>query len=104
MEVGRGAHRAGEKKLRLSLSALVRVEGESASRQIESFERTIPVTVPLGRRLSALVGDEYQWLWAVILGPGGLAAAVLAWAWAKWRNRRRRDEEPPFVGPPSPPS
>ncbi len=83
----------GEKRLHLTLSALVKVEGESASRQIESFDRAIPVTVPLGQRLSGFVGNNWQWLWTVIALP------VVVWVWRTWKTRR--EEEPPFRLPPS---
>jgi hypothetical protein len=70
---------AGEHPLHLSLSAVLRVDGASTRRSIRTFDKTIVVQVTLARQAADFVGNNWQWLWAVLVVP------VAGWLW-----RRRR--------------
>jgi hypothetical protein len=72
------------KKLHLTVTALLRVEGETTPREIRSFSKTLTVNVTVGQRISGFVGTNWQWLWTAILVPVGV------WGWKKWKDRREQ--------------
>jgi hypothetical protein len=86
----------GNKKLHLTISALLNVEGETTPRTIESFERTIPVNVTWSQRLAGFVSANLAWLGPSILVP----AALWVWLWV-WRSRMKRLEQQRPAPPPS---
>jgi hypothetical protein len=88
------------KKVHLTVSMLVKVEGEMTPRLIESFDKTITVNVTMQQRLAGFAGNNWQWLGSVIL------VLLAAWAWTGWRKRRtnRVTTPPPPVGQDRPPT
>jgi hypothetical protein len=61
--------RSGMRRLHLTLSALVDVDGHESAYTVRVFERTLDVRVSLRDRLAGFVGDNWQWLWAALLVP-----------------------------------
>jgi len=59
----------GRHNLHLTLTALLQVGDATSRRAIRTFDKTIAVEVTLGQRASAFVGENWQWLWAVVLVP-----------------------------------
>ena len=70
----------GKKQLHLTIIAVFKVEGEEATRQIESFDRTITVNVTWNQRLSGFISTNWEWLWTAILVP------LVPWLWRKWKK------------------
>lgn len=66
--------RPDDLELHLTLSAIFRIEGESVTRTIQTFERTIFVDVPLAKRVQNFVAGNYQFVGSAIIVPvvGGL--------------------------------
>jgi ATP-dependent Zn protease len=77
---------SGKKQLHLTITALFKVEGEEATRQIESFDRTISVNVTWNQRLSGFISTNWQWLWTAILVP------IVVYLW-KRRNKSQENGE-----------
>jgi len=71
--------RPGRHQLRLSLSALIEVEGTEATRSIETFRRDITVEVPWSQRIAAFFASNWQWFLTVLLIP------LVRWGWTRWR-------------------
>jgi hypothetical protein len=69
----------GTRRLHLTLSALIDVEGTESPRTVRTFSQTLEVRVTLLRRLSGFVGENWQWLWTALLIPVG-----------GWMLRKRR--------------
>jgi hypothetical protein len=69
----------GTRRLHLTLSALIDVEGTESPRTVRTFSQTLEVRVTLLRRVSGFVGDNWQWLWTALLIPVG-----------GWMLRKRR--------------
>jgi hypothetical protein len=76
--------RPGRLSLNLTLSADIRVEGQTVPRMIQTFERTIEVEVTWPERTKAFVAGNWQWLWTTILIP------VVGWFLAKRKGRGAR--------------
>jgi hypothetical protein len=70
----------GSRRLHLTVSALITVEGKETSRTIETFDRVINIRVTFMDRVSSFAGRNWTWLWSAILIP--LAGYL-------WRRRRR---------------
>ncbi len=68
--------------LHLTLSALVKVEGETTLRTIRTFDKTIRVEVTFGQQVSSFVKNNWQWLWAAVLVP------FAGWFWKKRKAKR----------------
>ena len=84
--------RTGTRRLHLTLSAIIDVDGASVPRTIRVFDQTLTIHVTWFDRLSGFVGDNWQWLWTAIVVPLAL------WLWAtrkRWLWRLK-------AGPPSP--
>jgi hypothetical protein len=66
--------RPADLELHLTLSAIFRIDGESVTRTIQTFERTIDVDVPFTRRVSNFVAGNYQFIGSAVVIPivGGL--------------------------------
>ena len=74
------AKEKGFHKLHLTLSAIVKVDGESTSRVVETYDRTIRVNDSPSQKIKAFFGNNWQWLCAALLLP------AIGWLW-KLRNR-----------------
>jgi hypothetical protein len=72
--------KTGIRRLHLSLSAILHLEGKESLYTVRTFERTLEVRVPLRERLSGFVGRNWQWLWTALLLPVG--------GWMLSRRRR----------------
>ena len=70
----------GTRRLHLTLSAIVDVNGREGTYTVRVFERTLEVRVSLRERLTGFVGDNWQWLWTALLIP------IVGWL---LRQRRR---------------
>jgi len=75
---------AGVHRLQLTLYAFIKVNGSDQALKVRTFEETLVVRVTLLERLSAFVGDNWQWLWTAILIP------VAGWLY----GRRRKHAQP----------
>ena len=63
--------------LHLTLSAILDVNHSAVPHAIQTFDRQITVQVTWGQRLSGFVGNNWLWLWAVIVVP------LAGWLWRK---------------------
>jgi hypothetical protein len=72
--------KTGTQRLHLTLSALIRFQGDKTARTIRTFDRTLNVRVTWFDRVSGFIGGNWQWLWTAILIP--VAGFIL-------RNRKR---------------
>ena len=63
--------KAGTRRLHLTLSAILDLEGKESLYAVRTFERTLEVRVPLRERLSGFAGRNWQWLWTALLVPVG---------------------------------
>jgi hypothetical protein len=71
---------AGTLPLHLTLTALLRIGGATTPRTVTTFDKTILVQVTLAQRASGFFGENWQWLWAVIVAP------IAGWAWQRRRK------------------
>ena len=74
--------KTGERRLHLTLSALIDLGGKDRTYTVRTFERTLVVKVTFGERLETFVGENWQWLWTALLIP--IVGLVL-----RWRQRRK---------------
>lgn len=74
--------KTGERRLHLTLSALIDLGGKERTYTVRTFERTLVVKVTFGERLETFVGENWQWLWTALLIP--IVGLVL-----RWRQRRK---------------
>ena len=72
--------KTGTRRLHLSLSAILDLEGKESLYTVRTFERTLEVQVPLRERLGGFVAGNWQWLWTALLLPVG--------GWILSRRRR----------------
>lgn len=77
--------KTGQRRLHLTLSALIDVHGNEKPYTVRTFERTLVVEVTLQQRLETFAEENWQWLWTALLVPAG---ALLL-------QRRRRSRTPP---------
>ena len=75
----------GSRRLHLTLSALVSVNGSERPYTVRTFEAVLTVKVGWPERLSGFVGENWQWLWTAILVP----LALLTWRY--WTGRGNGD-------------
>jgi hypothetical protein len=68
---------AGRQKLFLTLSAPFTVDGQSTSKLIRSYDKTIEVNVTLGQRATDFIDKYWQWLWAAVILP------LAGWLWKR---------------------
>jgi hypothetical protein len=59
----------GTRRLHLTVSALISVDGRETSRTIQTFDRVIQIHVTWMDRVSGFAGRNWQWLWTAILIP-----------------------------------
>lgn len=77
----------GSRRLHLTLSALITVNGSERPYTIRTFEAELTVRVSWPERLGGFVEENWQWLWTAILVP----LALLAWRyWTTRRNGQKR--------------
>lgn len=81
--------RTGVLHLHLTLTAVLRVDGEDRELDIQTFNRTLTVRVALSVRMKDFVRDNWRWLWTSILAPVGL--------WAVRRRQAKRKGVPPPI-------
>jgi hypothetical protein len=82
------ATKTGTRRLHLTLSSIIDVDGSPVPRTIRVFDRTLKIHVTWFDRLSGFIGGNWQWLWTVILVP------LVGWA-ARNRMRWRLRSAPP---------
>ena len=61
----------GKQHLNLTLSALLNIDGESTPRVIQTFDKTIEVTIPPKSEIFTFLKENWQWLWTTIFIPLG---------------------------------
>ena len=84
----------GKKRLHLTVSAILKVQGEEATRTVSSYDRDVTVTVQMSQRLMSYAGSLPEPIvTGVVLGIlGAIGTALLGW-WRGWWSRilaRRR--------------
>jgi hypothetical protein len=67
----------GRQRLHLTLSAILNIDGSNRIRTIRTFDRIINVRVSLGKRISSLIANNWEWLFTVLLIP------LVTWLWKK---------------------
>jgi hypothetical protein len=75
-------------ELNLTLSALIKIDGEPSARAIRTFEKTIVVKVPFGQRVVTAMSNNVELLTSVVLIP------VAGGTWRYFRKRKRRKTAP----------
>ena len=80
----------GEHELILTLNAVIKVDGESETKVLETFRDQFHVTVPvepeepwytkLWKVIGVFLAEEWKWLWAVLVVPAA------GWLWNKWKK------------------
>jgi hypothetical protein len=63
------AKQPGLQELRLTISAVLEVDGHEAPRVLQVYERSIEVDVTVGRRISKFLTDYWQWVLGVVFSP-----------------------------------
>jgi hypothetical protein len=71
-------------ELNLTLSAQIKVDGESSARTIRTFEKKILVNVPFTQRVATAMNNNVELLTTVVLIP------VAGGTWRYVRKRKRR--------------
>ena len=79
--------RSGTQHLTLTVSALIRVHGESTPLVVQTFEKKLTIHVTLYERVKGFVSDNWQWLWLAIGAP---IASVLYTRYKRGKRARRR--------------
>lgn len=87
--------KAGTRRLHLTLSALITVNGSQGPYTVRTFERSWNVRVPWPERITGFVKDHWQFLWTFLLLP------IVGFL---WRRRSRSEGDRRAGGTPSPPS
>jgi hypothetical protein len=78
--------REGHQRLRLTLWAVVGIDGVPAPYNVRTFERTIDVEVTMRQRIMGYA-EGLTWLWPVILVP------LVGLVWRVWKRRRDRAQK-----------
>ncbi len=81
--------RTGVLHLHLTLTAVLRIDGEDRELDIETFDRTLTIRVALSVRVKDFVHDNWRWLWTSIFVPVGL--------WAVRRRQTKTKDVPPPI-------
>jgi prepilin-type N-terminal cleavage/methylation domain-containing protein len=82
------AKKSGTYKLTLTIAIDSDLQGVRMQRAIKTHEEDIIVEVTWTKWLEDFVSENWQWLWAVFIGPLGL------WAWKRWRAKQRAKKKP----------
>ncbi|MCH7950683.1 MAG: hypothetical protein IH875_09450, partial [Candidatus Dadabacteria bacterium] len=72
----------GKHELRLTLTALLEINGYSTPRAIRTFDKIIEVNVTPAQKIGVFFKGNWKWLWVTILVP------LVGWLW------RRRKKQP----------
>lgn len=72
----------GRKRLHVSLTAPIRIEGSDTSVEIKTLDRQIEVHVSTSQRVERFVSNNWEWLWSVLVAP---PIALLVWGPLKKR-------------------
>ena len=83
--------KTGQRRLHLTLSALIDLDGKDRTYTVRTFERTLDVNVTFGERLETFVSDNWQWLWTALLIP----IVGLGLRWRQQRKAPPTDSTPP---------
>lgn len=75
-------------ELNLTLSALIKIDGEPSARAIRTFEKTIVVKVPFGQRVVNAMSNNVELLTSVVLIP------IAGGTWRYVRKRKRGKPAP----------
>jgi hypothetical protein len=67
--------KTGTRRLHLTLSALININGSEKPYTVQTFEATLAVRVTWPERISEFTSENWQWLWTTLLFP----LAVLVW-------------------------
>lgn len=70
----------GQHKLHLTLTALVKIDGQSTPRAIKTYSKIIHVNVTAVQKVGIFFQNNWQWLWATLLVPVG-------WVWKRRKNQ-----------------
>jgi len=83
--------RTGVLRLHMTLTALVKVAGDTRELEIVTFKRTLSIHVAWPTKVKNFVDDNWKWLWTTIVVPAGV--------WAFDRRRRSKHNAPPPAEP-----
>ena len=72
----------GRHRLHLTLTALLKVDGQQVARAVRTFDREVEVEVTPAQRVTQFVQQNWKWLWATLLVPG------IGWLWRRRRKRK----------------
>lgn len=75
------ALKPGSRKLYLTMTAIITIDGQERPHTIKSLQETIEIHVTWQQRVSAFVGKNWQWLWTSILIP------LIGWIWERIRKK-----------------
>jgi hypothetical protein len=87
------------KKLRLTVTAMIPVQGESAPREVGAFSKTVTVTVTPGQRVGRFFNKNGAWFIPLLLSPV-LSIAVSA-LYNRWDRRSSQGESRSTETPPT---
>lgn len=78
--------KTGDTEIHISVTAVVKVDGEKTERLIKSFDHSIAVKVNPTLQAKELLAKHWQWLFSTLLLPAGI------WLWKKKKVRRTRTQ------------
>ena len=75
---------SGDHDLRVTLSALISVDGQQSERAIKTFEAEVDVNIPVRTRIKSFVTGNWQWIVVIIVLP--IVGYLIRW----WSRRRKK--------------
>lgn len=78
--------KTGDTEIHISVTAVVKVDGEKTERLIKSFDHSIAVKVNPAVQAREIFAEHWQWLFSTLLLPAGI------WLWKKKKVRRTRTQ------------
>lgn len=78
---------AGAKKIRITITAIVTVDGERFERHIETYNGEVEVKITRKQRIERWLSKNWQWAWGALLIP------ALGWFMARRRKKLDKDQK-----------
>lgn len=83
--------KTGPTEIHLSVTAVVKVDGEKTERLIKTYDHKIKVKVNPKVQAIELLTKYWQWIFTTLLAPAGL------WIWKRWKKKPRTTRSPKSV-------